>query len=156
MHVICVEGRISFSETLPDIAGLTFVSRPLLDGESTFGPRYALEDGSIVDKFPDKTDEEVGALIAAQEAAVAEVAAALAEVSPVEFKLLFTLEERIALRTARATDVVLQDFFDIAEDARLTSVELTLPSTIAALDYMVSKGFLTAERAAKIKLGQRP
>ena len=77
-------------------------------------------------------------------------------VSPVEFKLLFTAEERIALRQARVADLVLQDFFDIAEDPHLTKVELTLPSTIAALDYMVSKGFLTEERAAEIKLGQRP
>lgn len=156
MHIICVEGRISFSETLPDIAGLTFVSRPLLDGESSFGPRYALEGDSIVDKFPDKTDEEVAALVATQETAAADIAAAITEVSPVEFKLLFTPQERIALRTARATDFVLQDFFDIAEDPRLTKVELALPSTIAALDYMVSKGFLTVERATKIKLGQRP
>lgn len=156
MHIICVEGRISISETLPDIAGLTFVSRPLLDGESSFGPRYALEGDSIVDKFPGKTDEEVAVLVAAQEAAVANTVAAITEISPVEFKLLFTPQERIALRAAKATDIVLQDFFDIAEDLRLTKIELTLSSTIAALDYMVSKGFLTAERAAKIKLGQRP
>ena len=156
MNIICVEGRISFSDTLPETEGTVFTSRPLLEGESTFGPRYSLEDGQIVDKFPGKTDEEVAALVAAQEPAAAEVAAALAEVSPVEFKLLFTPEERIALRTARATDAVLQDFFDIAENPRLTKVKLTLSSTIAALDYMVSKNLLTAERAAKVKLGQRP
>lgn len=156
MYIICVEGRISFSGVLPEIKGLSFLSRPLREGESTFGPRYGVEDGQIVDKYPNKTDEEVAILVAAQEAAVAEVAAALAEVSPVEFKLLFTPEERIALRTARVTDAILQDFFDIAEDPRLTKVELTLSSTIAALDYMVSKNLLTAERAAKIKLGQRP
>lgn len=155
MHIICVEGRISLSGTLPDIEGLSFLSRPLLEGESTFGPRYGVEDDQIVDKYPGKTDEEVAALVAAQGIA-ADVAAAITEISPVEFKLLFTPEERIALRTARATDAILQDFFDIAEDPRLTKVELTLSSTIAALDYMVSKNLLTAERAAKIKLGQRP
>lgn len=156
MHIICVEGRISFSGTLPDIEGLSFLSRPLLEGESTFGPRYSVEEGRIVDKYPDKTDEEVAALAAAKEIAAADGAVAVTEVSPVEFKLLFTPQERITLRAARATDFVLQDFFDIAEDPRLTKVELTMTSTIAAIDYMVSKSFLTAERAAKIKLGHRP
>jgi hypothetical protein len=35
----------------------------LEEGQSTFIPRYALEDGKLVDKYSGKTDEEVAAAI---------------------------------------------------------------------------------------------
>ena len=76
------------------------------------------------------------------------------KVSPVEFKLLFTSPERVALKAARATDPVIDDFFDIVEDPRLTHVNLGLQSTKDALSYMVATGLLTAERRAQILLGQ--
>ena len=52
----------------------------LAAGQSTFSPRYALEDGQLVDKFPGKTDEEVAvALQQAEAAKAAELAAANAQ-----------------------------------------------------------------------------
>ena len=75
------------------------------------------------------------------------------KVSPVEFKLLFTSAERVAIKAARATDQVIDDFYDIVEDPRLTFVDLGLQSTQDALSYMVAQGLLTAERATEILAG---
>lgn len=76
------------------------------------------------------------------------------KVSPVEFKLLFTPQERVAIKAARATDVVIDDFFDIVEDPRLTFVDLGLQSTQDALSYLVQQGLLTVERRQQILAGQ--
>ena len=75
------------------------------------------------------------------------------KVSPVEFKLLFTSAERVAIKAARATDQVIDDFYDIVEDPRLTFVDLGLQSTQDALSYMVAQGLLTAERRSEILAG---
>jgi hypothetical protein len=74
------------------------------------------------------------------------------KVSPVQFKLLFTSPERIAIKAS--TDPVVQDFFDIVNDPRLTHVDLGLQSTQDALSYLVSVNLLTTERRAEILLGQ--
>lgn len=76
------------------------------------------------------------------------------KVSPVEFKLLFSSAERVAIKSARATDPVIDDFMDIVEDPRLTHVDLGLKSTQDALSYMVSANLLTVERRAQILAGQ--
>jgi hypothetical protein len=74
------------------------------------------------------------------------------KVSPVQFKLLFTSPERIAIKAS--TDPVVQDFFDIVNDPRLTHVDLGLQSTQDALSYLVLQGLLTTERRAEILLGE--
>ena len=75
------------------------------------------------------------------------------KVSPVEFKLLFTSGERVAIKAARATDPVIDDVYDIVEDPRLTHVDLGLQSTKDALSYMVAQGLLTEERRLEILAG---
>jgi len=75
-------------------------------------------------------------------------------VSPVEFKLLFTPQERVAIKAARASDPVIDDFMDIVEDQRLTQVDLNLQSVQDALGYLVAKGILTEERKAQILEGK--
>ena len=75
------------------------------------------------------------------------------KVSPVEFALLFNSAERVSLKALRVTDPILDDFFDIVEDPRLTVVDLNLPSTQNALDHMIAIGELTAERKAEILTG---
>lgn len=72
------------------------------------------------------------------------------KVSPIEFKLLFTSSERIAIKAARATDEVIDDFFTIIDDPRLTYVDLGLASTNSALDYLVSSNLITIERKQQI------
>lgn len=76
------------------------------------------------------------------------------KVSPVEFKLLFTSAERVAIKLARATDPVIEDFFEIVEDSRLTVVDLGLQSTQESLAYLQSKGLITDERRHQIISGQ--
>ena len=75
------------------------------------------------------------------------------KVSPVEFKLLFTSGERIAIATARKTNPVLEDAYDILEDPRLTYVDLSLASNQGLIDYITSLKLITPERAAVIKQG---
>lgn len=75
------------------------------------------------------------------------------KVSPLEFKMLFTVQERIAIKEAKATDEILQDVFEILEDTRLTVVDLGLESTRGFIDYMATLGLLTTERVDKIKSG---
>ena len=76
------------------------------------------------------------------------------KVSPVEFKLLFSALERVAIKAARATDPVIDDFFEIVEDPRLTHVNLGLQSTQDALSYLETKGLVTTERRIQILAGQ--
>lgn len=75
------------------------------------------------------------------------------KVSPVEFMLLFTSPERVAIKSQRQNDPVIDDFMDIIEDTRLTHVDLGLKSTQDALDYFVFKTILTPERKAEILAG---
>jgi hypothetical protein len=75
-------------------------------------------------------------------------------VSPVEFKLLFTSSERIAIRSERNSDPVIDDFFDIVDDQRLTHVDLGLKSTQDALAYLVTKKLLSDERKSQIIAGE--
>jgi hypothetical protein len=80
--------------------------------------------------------------------------AAFPKVSPVEFKLLFTAQERVAIKAARATDPAIDDFFGIIEDPRLTHVNLGLQSTQDALAYLEAKGLITTDRRVQILAGQ--
>lgn len=80
--------------------------------------------------------------------------AASMTVSPVEFKLLFTSQERVAIKAARESDPVIDDFYDIVEDPRLTHVDLGLKSTKDALAYMVVVGLIAAERQGEILAGK--
>lgn len=59
-------------------------------------------------------------------------------VSPVEFKLLFTSQERVKLKELRSTDPVLDDFWSIVDDPRTTQVRLSLTSTQQGVAYAVS------------------
>lgn len=76
------------------------------------------------------------------------------KVSPVEFKLLFTPQERVAIKAARATDPAIDDFYDIVEDPRLTHVNLGLQSTQDALGYLETKGLITDARRVQILAGK--
>lgn len=72
-------------------------------------------------------------------------------VSPVEYKLLFTSLERIAIKSS--ADPIVNDFFEIINDPRLTKVNLSLQSTKDALSYLVGISILTEERRAQILTG---
>ena len=73
------------------------------------------------------------------------------KVSPIEFKLLFTAPERVAIKAS--ADAIVQDFFSIVEDPRLTHVDLALSSTQDALEYLTMVGLIGAGRKAQILTG---
>ena len=74
--------------------------------------------------------------------------------TPVEFKLLFTSPERVAIKEASKTDPIIEDFLEIMNDLRLKEVILTLQSNIDAIHYLVSKNLLTEERGEEILAGK--
>lgn len=59
------------------------------------------------------------------------------KVSPVEFKLLWTPQERAAIKALRTTDPIVENFYEIIDDPRLTFVNLSLTSTQQAVDYLL-------------------
>ena len=77
-------------------------------------------------------------------------------VSPIEFKLLFKLHERVAIKAARTTDPVVDDFMEIVEDVRLTHVNLSLSSTREGVDYLESVGLIADGRSAEILSNKTP
>jgi hypothetical protein len=77
-----------------------------------------------------------------------------ARVSPVEFKLLFTVTERLAIKAARENDPVIDDFFSIIDDPRLTHVNLGLQSTQDALLYLKMQDLISDARRLTILAGQ--
>lgn len=75
------------------------------------------------------------------------------QLSPVQFKMCFTPQERIAIKALRATNQIIDDAYEILDDPRLTTVDMALASNQQMIDYLVSLAALTPERAAQIKAG---
>lgn len=74
--------------------------------------------------------------------------AVLPMVSPVEFKMLFTSQERIAIKAS--PNAVVQDFFEIINDPRLTYVDRNLQSVKEAVNYLESETLIGIGRAVEI------
>lgn len=78
--------------------------------------------------------------------------------TPVEFKMCFTSTERVAITTIRDDDAhpasaTLKDIYSILDDPRLSFVDLRLQSSLDLIDFLVTIGCLTPERAAMVKAG---
>jgi hypothetical protein len=144
MLLIALEsGSIVIGESIDHVLG-HIAHRELTEGESTFAPRYALEDGQIVDRFPGKTDEEVVAAREAEEVAATQAAVQAAPITKLAFMDRFTLEELGAIYTAAKSDVMVEVFLDKLRLA--TEVILSDPSTVAGVQALVAAGLLTQER----------
>lgn len=76
------------------------------------------------------------------------------KVTPVEFKMLFTSQERMAIKAARVTNEIIDDGYSILEDTRLTTVDLGLKSIHDLICYLVSLDLLTTERVEEILSGK--
>ncbi len=76
-------------------------------------------------------------------------------VTVMHFKLSFLPTERLALKSLRATNEMVDDFWEIMDDPRCTQIDLNLPSIKAVINSMVGQidGF-TEERAAAVLAGQ--
>ena len=125
--------------------------------EGFFTPDIAAQFQQVPDEVENGWILENGnwsAPVAQEPGPVPEPAITYAKVSPIEFKLLFTSTERVAIKSARTTDPVIDDFYDIVEDPRLTFVDLGLNSTQQALQYMAAQGLIAPERIEQILSNQ--
>ena len=73
--------------------------------------------------------------------------------SPIQFKMCFTSQERIAIKALKATDEIVADAYEILDDARLTEVDLTSQSVKDLIQYLVSIHILEPYRAEEILSG---
>lgn len=74
------------------------------------------------------------------------------KLSALAFKQRMTGPERIAIRTAAATNPIIADFLDLLDTAGAGGlIELDHADTIAGLGYLVSESLLTSQRAAAIR-----
>ena len=75
------------------------------------------------------------------------------KVTPVQFKLLFTSPERVAIKAARATAPVVDDLWDLVEDPRMEHVDFGLKSVRDSIAYLATAGLIAPERVAEIISG---
>ena len=117
--------------------------------EGMLALRYALQDGKAVDRFPGKTDEEVLAVISAEQAAQVPTAALPQKViTKLAFMNRFTMEELAAIYTAAKTEVMVEVFLDklkIAEEVNLADAQ-----TIGGLQALAVSGLLTEARVQEV------
>lgn len=73
-------------------------------------------------------------------------------VTVIEWKMLFTAQERIAAKTS--IDPIIQDLQELMNDPRTTVVDLGLGSIQDALDYMTVLGIIAAGRKEEILTGK--
>jgi|688.fasta_scaffold462684_2 hypothetical protein len=67
-----------------------------------------------------------------------------------EFRKLFSLPERAAIKTAAQTDSIISEFFSVAEALPGQIFDLKDDDTKFLLDHLVSQQIITAEKAASI------
>lgn len=84
--------------------------------------------------------------------APAPVAPVPPKVSVIEYKMLFTSAERIAVKAS--TDPVIIDLQELMNDPRTVNVDLSLKSISDALDYMTYLGLIAPGRKAEILTGE--
>ena len=92
-----------------------------------------------------------------------EPAPRLLQISPPTFKMLFTPQERLAIRAARSyagddeqaltVRAVVEDWYEIIDDPRLSYVDLILSQTQAGIGFLVTAGIITQERCDEILTG---
>lgn len=75
--------------------------------------------------------------------------------SPLDFKLCFTMQERVLIKRALLTDDLLQVAFEVLDDPRLQEVDLYNQSTIEMIDYLVTINLITPARAIEVKAGSK-
>lgn len=71
-----------------------------------------------------------------------------AKISVRDFLRRFAIAERIAIREARRTDMVVEDFMSLMEADG--TVRPKHPDTLAGIGYLVQQGLLTQERSTII------
>ena len=77
-------------------------------------------------------------------------------ISPTEFKQLFTLPERVAIKTLQAQDLLVQEFHATIDDPRFLAVDLNSGMVRYYLDHLVATNTITAERKTAVLANQQP
>jgi hypothetical protein len=80
-------------------------------------------------------------------------AVAYPTINPIQFKLLFTSAERIAIKAARLTDPIIDDAYELLDDPRLTEVDLSLTSNQELIGYLAQQGLIAPKRVTEIMTG---
>lgn len=109
---------------------------------------YNAAPGSDLDAIMAARAERISADLADQAAIEAEAQNYAIPLTHLQFMTRFTLEERLAIRAAAKIDPVIDDFLEL-----LKISDYIYPMhkmTQAGLQYMVSQGLLTAERANEV------
>ena len=77
------------------------------------------------------------------------------KISPIAFKLLFTIPEALAIQAARKTDTTgaVEYFWSLIDDPRLLEVDLNLLAMKEFLNHLAAAGLLTPARVAVILAG---
>ena len=74
------------------------------------------------------------------------------KIGKAEFLMLFTSEERVAIRAERNSDPIVSDFFSVLEISEF--IDVKEDTAINGVNYLVSKNLLTPQRAAAILKGK--
>lgn len=61
------------------------------------------------------------------------------KISPIAYKMLWTIQERVGLKAMRNTDPVIDDLMQLVDDPRMTTVDLNLQSVQGAIQYCLAK-----------------
>lgn len=76
-------------------------------------------------------------------------------ITAMQFKLLFTQSERMAIHTAAATDLTLYDYLDLI-GTNGAGIDLDHPVVVAGIQHLVDATIITSDRAAQILAGTVP
>ena len=74
------------------------------------------------------------------------------KIGKAEFLMLFTSEERVAIRAERNNDPIVSDFFSVLEISEF--IDVKEETTISGVNYLASKNLLTPQRVAVILKGK--
>lgn len=133
------DGRCYISEVHRDKNGKTYEFEYLANPQS-LDPQVVMKDRAV------RIDAELTAQVRSEE----ESLRGTLPLTHLQFMLRFTLEERLAIRTAAKADPIINDFLEL-----LTLSDYVYPNhpmTRAGLEYMVSQSLLKQERADEVGL----
>ena len=117
---------------------------------STLALRYALQDGKVIDGYPNKTDEDVLTTLKSEQEtrAAAQAANAVKVHTRLDFMNRFSMEELAGIYTAAKSEVLVEVFLDKLKLAE--HVDLADPNTVAGVNALAASGLLTEARAGEI------
>ena len=124
------------------------------DPANSFHPDIAREFEPVPDNVKQGWIRIDGVWSAPAPAPQPEPAPVYPKVTPVQFKMLFTSPERVAIKAERATDPVVDDLWDLVEDPRMTEVDFGLKSVRDSVGYLATVELITPDRVAEIISGK--